>query len=96
MFEKEAEEYIRKNQPDVINWGGAEPEERFYNEIKFKQAYLAGAEFGYNKAMNEVKGIIKDLLNCLPKENIEGVYEVAEEAEQFLRWKNEKINKRTN
>ena len=50
MFEKEAEKYIRKNQPDVINWGGAEPEERFYNEIKFKQAYLAGAEFGYNKA----------------------------------------------
>ena len=50
MFEKEAENYVRKIRHDVINWGGTEPEERFYNEIKFKQAYLAGAEFGYNKA----------------------------------------------
>lgn len=50
MFEKDAEEYVRKIRHDVINWGGTEPEERFYNEIKFKQAYLAGAEFGYNKA----------------------------------------------
>ena len=50
MFEKEAEEYVRKIRHDVINWDGAEPEERFYNEIKFKQAYLAGAEFGYNKS----------------------------------------------
>lgn len=48
MFEKEAEEYVRKIRHDVINWDGAEPEERFYNEIKFKQAYLAGAELGYN------------------------------------------------
>ena len=50
MFEKGSEEYVRKIRHDVINWGGKEPEERFYNEIKFKQAYLAGAEFGYNKA----------------------------------------------
>ena len=50
MFEKEAEEYVRKIHHDVINWDGAEPEERFYNEIKFKQAYLAGAELGYTKA----------------------------------------------
>ena len=53
MFEKEAEEYVRKIRHDVINWGGKEPAERFYNEIKFKQAYLAGAEFGYNKAKDE-------------------------------------------
>ena len=46
--------------------------------------YQNGVEFGYNKAMNEVKGIIKDLLHCLPKENIEGVYEVTEAVEQFL------------
>ena len=50
MFEKEAEEYVRKICHDVINWDGAEPEERFYSEIKFKQAYLAGAELGYTKA----------------------------------------------
>lgn len=33
----------------------------------------------------KAKAIIKDLLSVLPKENIEGVYEVVEEAEQFLR-----------
>ena len=33
----------------------------------------------------KAKEIIKDLLQCLPKENIEGVYEITEEAEQFLR-----------
>ena len=31
------------------------------------------------------KEIIKNLLQVLPKENIEGVYEVTEAAEQFLR-----------
>ena len=88
MFEKEAEEYVRKIRHDVINWGGTEPEERFYSEIKFKQAYLAGAEFGYNKCDEQLikaKEIIKDLLQCLPKENIEGIYEITEEAERFLR-----------
>ena len=99
MFEKEAEEYVRKIRHDVINWGGKEPEERFYNEIKFKQAYLAGAEFGYNKAFveadknlkaivadfNKAKELIKEMLSILPKENIEGIYEITEEAEQFIR-----------
>lgn len=31
------------------------------------------------------KEIIRDLLKCLPKENIEGVYEATEAAEEFLR-----------
>ena len=31
------------------------------------------------------KEIIKDLLKCLPKENIEGVHEATEAAEEFLR-----------
>lgn len=33
----------------------------------------------------KAKEIIKELLQILPKENIEGIYEVTEEAEQFLR-----------
>ena len=33
----------------------------------------------------KAKAIIKDLLSVLPKENIEGVYETVEVAEQFLR-----------
>ena len=99
MFEKEAEEYVRKIRYDVKNWDGAEPKERFYNEIKFKQAYQQGAELGYNKAFveadknlkaivtdfNKAKELIKEMLSILPKENIEGIYEITEEAEQFLR-----------
>lgn len=38
----------------------------------------------YNPELH-AKEIIKDLLKCLPKENIEGVYEVTEAAEEFLR-----------
>ena len=76
MFEKEAEEYAIEHEYEYDDIEVAR--EALY------QAYLAGAEFGYNKSMNEAKGIVKDLLYCLPKENIEGVYEVAEEAEQFL------------
>ena len=81
----------------IENW---EHYEEGQNDSKaLKQAYLAGAEFGYNKAFveadknlkaivadfNKAKEIIKDLLQCLPKENIEGIYEITEEAEQFLR-----------
>ena len=35
--------------------------------------------------LTKAKEIIRDLLHVLPKENIEGVYEVTEEAEQFLK-----------
>ena len=89
--EEMAEEYA------IENW---EHYEEGQNDSKaLKQAYLAGAEFGYNKAFveadknlkaivadfNKAKETIKDLLQCLPKENIEGIYEITEEAEQFLR-----------
>ena len=38
-----------------------------------------------NSQLAKAKAIIKDLLSVLPKENIESVYEVTEEAEEFLR-----------
>ena len=47
-----------------------------------------GAELGYiksNEQLTKAKKIIKEMLSILPKENIEGVYEITEEAEQFLR-----------
>ena len=37
------------------------------------------------KQLAKAKEIIKDLLIVMPKENIEGVYEVTEYAEQFIR-----------
>ena len=36
------------------------------------------------KQLIKAKEIIKEMLSILPKENIEGVYEITEEAEQFL------------
>ena len=38
-----------------------------------------------NPQLTKAKAIVKDLLSVLPKENIEGVYEITEEAEQFLK-----------
>ena len=49
-----------------------------------KEAYLAGFE-SCNQQLVKAKEIIRDLLKCLPKENIEGVYEATEAAEEFLR-----------
>ena len=41
---------------------------------------------GYkNPQLTKAKEIIKEMLSILPKENIEGVYEITEEAEQFLK-----------
>lgn len=77
MFEKEAEEYA-----DYF-WGASPSAQR-----AIKQAYQQGAEFGYikgNKQLTKAKEIIKEMLSILPKENIEGVYEITEEAEHFLR-----------
>lgn len=48
----------------------------------FIQEELPREEIGQ---LTKAKEIIKELLSVLPKENIEGVYEVTEEAEQFLR-----------
>ena len=89
MFEKEAEEYVRKIRHDVINWGGKEPEERFYNEIKFKQAYLAGAELGYNKAnerLIKAKELIGELRSSLSVvgECEEEECELLNRAEEFI------------
>ena len=39
----------------------------------------------YNKQLTKAKEIIKEMLSILPKENIEGIYEITEEAEHFLR-----------
>ena len=46
------------------------------------------AEFGYikgNEQLTKAKELIKEMLSILPKENIEGVYEITEKAEEFIR-----------
>ena len=38
-----------------------------------------------NKQLTKAKELIKEMLSILPKENIEGIYEITEEAEEFLK-----------
>ena len=40
---------------------------------------------GLNKQLIKAKELIKEMLSILPKENIEGVYEITEKAEEFIR-----------
>ena len=42
-------------------------------------------ELRTQKQLVRAKAIIKEMLSILPKENIEGVYEITEKAGQFLR-----------
>ena len=86
MFEKEAEKYISNL-------------DECRTKDLMRDAFKDGAEFGYNKAFveadknlkaivadfNKAKELIKEMLSILPKENIEGIYEITEEAEQVIR-----------
>ena len=86
MFEKEAEKYISNL-------------DECRTKDLMRDAFKDGAEFGYNKAFveadknlkaivadfNKAKELIKEILSILPKENIEGIYEITEETEQFIR-----------
>ena len=86
MFEKEAEKYISNL-------------DECRTKDLMRDAFKDGAEFGYNKAFveadknlkaivadfNKAKELIKEMLSILPKENIEGIYEITEEAEEFIR-----------
>ena len=83
MFEKEAEE-IEK---EAIKWvKDVFPNDEF-KQSGISRALVEFAELGYNKAnerLTKANEIIKEMLSILPKENIEGVYEITEEAEQFI------------
>ena len=90
MFEKEAEDSFNCKKV-LYKW---ETDKHSYID-----GFKDGAEFGYNKAFveadknlkaivtdfNKAKELIKEMLSILPKENIEGVYEITEEAEEFLK-----------
>ena len=63
-------------------------------ELKEQCSTLADCNTCYSSCKNEniemkkqltkAKEIIKEMLSILPKENIEGIYEITEKAEQFL------------
>ena len=79
MFEKEAEDSFECKKV-LYKW---ETDKHSYID-----GFKDGAELGYiksNEQLTKAKEIIKEMLSILPKENIEGVYEITEEAEEFLK-----------
>ena len=64
-------------------------------ELKEQCSILADCNTCHSSCKNEnaemkeqltkAKELIKEMLSILPKENIEGVYEITEEAEEFIR-----------
>lgn len=46
--------------------------------------YIASAKEN-QQVIEQAKAIIKEMLPYMPKENIEGIYEIVESAEQFLK-----------
>ena len=84
MFEKEAESYATREccmTRNNINHFCKEKCECWTFAKK-------GAEFGYikgNEQLTKAKELIKEMLSILPKENIEGIYEITEETEEFIR-----------
>ena len=83
MFGKEAEE-IEK---EAIKWvKDVFPNDEF-KQSGISRALVEFAELGYNKAnerLTKANEIIKEMLSILPKENIEGIYEITEETEHFI------------
>ena len=86
-FEKEADERARKLE-ESQTLGVYNSDEELAQDVGwnagevsgYEDGFKDGAEYVYNKA----KELIKEMLSVLPKENIEGIYEITEEAEQFL------------
>lgn len=88
-MEEMAKEYANHNRHYEIakRENGADYAKEVSN-VTIEQAYLYGQKDLndiHSKNLTRAEAIIKDLLKCLPKENIEGAYEVTEAAEQFLR-----------
>ena len=64
-------------------------------ELKEQCSILADCNTCHSSCKNEnaemkeqltkAKELIKEMLSILPKENIEGIYEITEEAEEFIR-----------
>ena len=88
-MEEMAEKYAKTNRHYIIakRENGADYAKEV-SSVTIEQAYFAGLKdlnAIHNENFTRAKEIIRDLLKCLPKENIEGVYEATEAAEEFLR-----------
>ena len=82
MFEKEAEERARELEKEKCELLGIiQGKDKVIQELKELNNMLVSK----NQQLIKAKELIKEMLSILPKENIEGIYEITEEAEQFLR-----------
>ena len=83
MFEKEAEERARELEKEKCELLGIiQGKDKVIQELKKE---LNNMLVSKNQQLIKAKELIKEMLSILPKENIEGIYEITEEAEQFLR-----------
>ena len=88
-MEEMAEKYAKTNRHYVIakRENGADYAKEV-SSVTIEQAYFAGLKdlnVIHNENFTRAKEIIRGLLHALPKENIEGIYEATEAAEEFLR-----------
>ena len=86
MFKKEAEEWVNKEYDNSYY-----PDCNYSAKRDAEQAYIAGAEFGYNKAkeiikdyMTIVKGAHTTVCGVSEENRTIHVLQLNEEAEQFL------------
>ena len=79
-------EKAQKNGELCLGYSGDEDEpcERCKNCIKCEGGYYQLGETEKDEQLTKAEEIIRGLLRCLPKENIEGIYEVTEAAEEFI------------
>lgn len=96
MFEKEAEE-LEKEKCELL--GIIQGKDKVIQELEKENAELKkelkisqrcwqdqkNISLNANCSLHKAKELIKEMLSILPKENIEGIYEITEEAEQFLK-----------
>lgn len=85
MLEKAAEEYVKAFTEHSHIWSNDK-----LMQLQLREAYKDGAVFGYSKAKEEAKDIIERMLSLLPSGyndmgNCDFIWEVKEEAEEFLK-----------
>ena len=95
MFEKEAEERARKleeSRIEKLEKENAKLKEQLGDKVMHKQKDKADLIWKLKTANEQkavqlvkAKAILNEVLSILPKENTEGIYEITENAEQFLR-----------
>ena len=84
MFEKELESYKKKLQNLKKKMRNLTVKWTEINFVILAQTQLTDVS-EMKKQFTKAKELIKEMLSILSKENIEGIYEITEETEEFIR-----------